>query len=181
VPRLQRSLQDFLRRIGGQNVNDAADFEIPPFLFLTAALADDRFNAERVVFALGATIVSAGANAPKLALEPQTSDVEIVAAWASRPAAGLDLAWEFGDGGLLLAGVNTVRSTTGAAPTAFAAGLTALPTLQTSMNAPQNTTFLLPLAGVVVPAGRGLLIESAAAASTMHAGIVWRELQGAIS
>jgi hypothetical protein len=135
----------------------------------------DRSDRERILFGAGAEVVAGGGVAPHFILEA-LSDIEIVAAWFCRPGGAVDARVTFGPNGTV--GVPlTANGSRDGDPSAQMFTLTAI-TLAVGLpfNAPAQETFLVPIGGQVLEAGRGVSIAIEQNATTVRGGFYWRAL-----
>lgn len=175
MERFQRRLSALYGRFASQG--SGGRVEIPDVVLGTISLGSERTDTERVVFSATFDLTTGAGSFPGVAIEATSRDTELVAVWASRPGGGLNLGFDFRDaffppGALPSNSTNGVPATSRCTGTGFGAT-----SVTASLEAPTDTALFLPLAGVVIPRGRALFFESDAAASSMRAGVLWRELE----
>lgn len=137
----------------------------------------DRIDLERGVWVDGAEFDTSGTgNAPSMRIDALTGDVELVALGVLRPGGDVAVGWRWDDAfATTTLGQPAGNAYADAIQTAVAYSQAAGATVGMLGNAVGRTLWL-PVEGWIVPAGRSLIVASAAINHIMGWGCAWRTL-----
>jgi hypothetical protein len=177
--RLQRSFFSFLRRY--VDLTQARSLEVAPIILPTIDLGRDFVDQERGTFGWGDFGSGGAGDVSVIHVVPALGDVEILAAWVTRPGGALDASFEFDAAPATIAPSLVIQRSSRAGRCNAAIFATHEPapwSLGTLFTAPQNVTLFLPLAGTIVEVGRRLRFGSNNPGVTVAVGVLARNLGG---
>lgn len=177
MERWQRALEGALERYAGPNSAGGRAFAIADVISFVVLLGTDHPDTARPTYIDGEEITAGAGVAAQLSLTADGGDVEILAAWASRPANQLNvLAFfeEIAPTGLV--SINTTQSyDTQRSFGLFRADTNAAAAVEFNLTGPQATSVELPgIRGTILEQGRRLVFRQTSLADTLAGGFVWR-------
>ena len=172
-------------RFAGLGGAGGSNLLLIPEVLYTVSLGQDRTDPERVVFVAIFEFASGAGAVGSVLLSNQVRglgaagsqvDVEIQAAWLSRPGGSLGVGWQFQNSDLPDAFAAGTSSTDGSVAAACAASRAAASVLAHGFSVPASTVLFLPVEAYIIPPGRQIMVEGDANAANYQGGFVWREL-----
>jgi hypothetical protein len=179
MERWQRPLDEALERFAGlQGAGGSSGFQLSPLVSFVVSMGRDRCDLERPVFWNASRVAPGAGNVVKFSLEARRGAIELVSGYA------------VGDGNRLEAWLNDVPVTAGFLPENFSThegavdnGVFGAQVSGVGLGIPTvfgvNFDMVdLRVAGMLLPLGRAIALESTVGANVTACGFSWRSIAG---